>query len=229
VSTDVCKWGKNFRLDISTTNPHDCKCDPTARLLTTAFYYNYIGLWHEWNVTGETECRLRNSVFLDITPCSPSKVNWCFGGKNRLHVQCQNRVCCLFHAGFMFGLFFDSEDGGVIILWKVRWLSKNYMVLYFRRQNCSCKTNIYFSLLEPQLDKCRPQSHPKKSALTSMNLGASKISFFQHYTTRNTCSVSSWAWSLYLSPSFAVDSKNSAEQVSLGKWFLGLFVMWEKP
>jgi hypothetical protein len=39
------------------------------------------------------------------------------------------------------------------------------------------KRNIYFSLLDPALDKCRRQSHPKQSALISMKPGASKASF----------------------------------------------------
>jgi hypothetical protein len=48
---------------------------------------------------------MKSSTFMDITPCSPLKVNRRFGG-----TQCF--ACCLLHAGFFLGLFFDLEDGG---------------------------------------------------------------------------------------------------------------------
>jgi hypothetical protein len=42
-----------------------------------------------------------------------------------------------FHAGFLLGLFFDSEDGGDIFLRNVGWLSADYTALYPRRQYSS--------------------------------------------------------------------------------------------
>jgi hypothetical protein len=42
---------------------------------------------------------MKSSIFWDIKPCSPLKVNRRFGGTYRLHLQ-----------GFLLGLFFDPED-----------------------------------------------------------------------------------------------------------------------
>jgi hypothetical protein len=39
-------------------------------------------------------------------------------------------ACCLFHAGFLLGLFFNLEDGGSTFLWKVTWLSTEYTLLH---------------------------------------------------------------------------------------------------
>jgi hypothetical protein len=41
---------------------------------------------------------LKSSVFWDITLCSPLK----------------EYACCLLHAGFLRGLFFDPEDGDYV-------------------------------------------------------------------------------------------------------------------
>jgi hypothetical protein len=30
---------------------------------------------------------MKSSVFWDLVPCSPLKVNWCFGGTCNLHLQ----------------------------------------------------------------------------------------------------------------------------------------------
>jgi hypothetical protein len=40
---------------------------------------------------------MKSTIFWDVTPCSPLKVN-------------------LLHAGFLLGLFFDPEDRGDVIL-----------------------------------------------------------------------------------------------------------------
>jgi hypothetical protein len=64
---------------------------------------------------------MKSSIFWDITPCSPLKVNWCFGGTCRLHLQglrIQERilrkvgiVCCLLHAAFLLGpLTLETES-----------------------------------------------------------------------------------------------------------------------
>jgi hypothetical protein len=53
----------------------------------------------------------KRSIFWDITPCSPSKVNPRFRGTSRA-----NLPATYFHAGFLLGLFFDPEDGGDMFL-----------------------------------------------------------------------------------------------------------------
>jgi hypothetical protein len=35
---------------------------------------------------------MKSSIFWDITPCSPLKVNQRFGGTYRLHLQCRYRL-----------------------------------------------------------------------------------------------------------------------------------------
>jgi hypothetical protein len=61
---------------------------------------------------------MRSSVLWHITPCSPLKFNWPFGGTCYPHLQGlrvsqrQFSACCLLHAGFLLG--FDAEDGGDI-------------------------------------------------------------------------------------------------------------------
>jgi hypothetical protein len=78
----------------------------------------------------------RNSVFWEITSCSPLKVNWRFGGTYRPH--CRSRGISQARnqreagseqsypladiSGFFFGLFFDPEDGGGVFLRNVGWL-----------------------------------------------------------------------------------------------------------
>jgi hypothetical protein len=64
--------------------------------------------------------------------------------------------------------------------------------------------------------------------LSSRHYGANKAHFIS-ITPRCVHVVCPCGRGHYRSPSFAVDSKNCAEQVSLGKQFLGLCVMWEKP
>jgi hypothetical protein len=54
---------------------------------------------------------MKSTIFRDITPCSPFKVNRRFGGTYRLHL-----LATCFHAGFLLILFFDPEDGGDMLL-----------------------------------------------------------------------------------------------------------------
>jgi hypothetical protein len=54
-----------------------------------------------------------STIFWDIRPCSPLKVNGRFGGTYRLHLHLL--VTC-FHAGFLLGLFLHPEDGGDMFL-----------------------------------------------------------------------------------------------------------------
>jgi hypothetical protein len=106
---------------------------------------------------------MKCSVFWDIMPCIPLKVNWRFGGTCRLHfrgrikpskklawsrqqaepgidqsrgelIQAGGQQCSACYR-FHAG-FFDSEDGGDLFLRNVRWLSTQYTALYPRRQNC---------------------------------------------------------------------------------------------
>jgi hypothetical protein len=49
-----------------------------------------------------------DSVFWDITTCSPLEVS--------------RSACDLLHAGFVLGLVFDTEDGGDVFLRNVDWL-----------------------------------------------------------------------------------------------------------
>jgi hypothetical protein len=70
---------------------------------------------------------LKSTIFWDITPCSPLKVSRRFGAL----------LATSFHARFLLALFFDPEDGGDMFLRNIGWLSRDYMVLYPRRQNSS--------------------------------------------------------------------------------------------
>jgi hypothetical protein len=77
---------------------------------------------------------MRNKIFVrsfiiwDIKLCAPVKVNPCFSGTYRLHLhgrrlnqagnqhEASSIACCLIHAGFLLGLLFNHEDGGVMFL-----------------------------------------------------------------------------------------------------------------
>jgi hypothetical protein len=75
-------------------------------------------------------------MYWHITPCSPLKFNWIFGGTCRFHLQ-GRRISYLFHASFLLGLLFDCKDGGDMFLRNSGWLSTDYSALYTypRRQN----------------------------------------------------------------------------------------------
>jgi hypothetical protein len=59
---------------------------------------------------------MNSTIFWDITPCSPLRVNRRFGGTYGLHLQSRALLATFFHAGFLLGLFFDPEDGGDMFL-----------------------------------------------------------------------------------------------------------------
>jgi hypothetical protein len=67
-----------------------------------------------------TTYSLKNTIFCDITPCSPLSVNRRFGGTYRLHLQGRKnklrKLVIYFHAGFLLNLFFFTEDGGDMFL-----------------------------------------------------------------------------------------------------------------
>jgi hypothetical protein len=71
------------------------------------------------------------TVFWDITPRSPLKVNRRFGGTYRFHLQSRrmsrerNQ-----HESRQLGLFFDPEGGGNMFFRNVCWLSTDYTVLH---------------------------------------------------------------------------------------------------
>jgi hypothetical protein len=91
---------------------------------------------------------MKCSIFWDITPRSPLKVNRRLGGKfasifrigekdKEESSMKQNSACCLLNIGFLLVLFFNPEDGGDISLRNVGLLSTDYAALYPRRQNSS--------------------------------------------------------------------------------------------
>jgi hypothetical protein len=103
------------------------------------FIWSPLGALHFlkiWIISYEV---LTNSVFWDITPRSPLKVNRGFGGTRCLQLQgrriSQAEQLCLpsaFHSSFLLGLFFDSEDGSDMLFRNVSWLLTDYTGLYPR-------------------------------------------------------------------------------------------------
>jgi hypothetical protein len=75
---------------------------------------------------------MNSSIFWDITPDSPLKVNRRFGKTRRFYLQLRRisqakkqrkagrKQDYLLHAGFFIGLSFDPEDGGDMFLRNVR-------------------------------------------------------------------------------------------------------------
>jgi hypothetical protein len=61
---------------------------------------------HSWRTS-----KIMSSIFWDITPCSPLKVNRRF-----------ERTCRLLYACFLLGLFFGPKDGGEKIIRNVGWI-----------------------------------------------------------------------------------------------------------
>jgi hypothetical protein len=71
---------------------------------------------------------MKSTIFWDIKPCSPLRVNRRFGGTYRLHM-----LATCFHAGFLLSLYFDPEDGRNMFLRNLGWFSTDYTALYPRR------------------------------------------------------------------------------------------------
>jgi hypothetical protein len=62
---------------------------------------------------------LKSSIFWDLMPCSPLKVNRRFGGTCGLHLQGRRigkASKALLATCFISGLFFNPEDGGDMFL-----------------------------------------------------------------------------------------------------------------
>jgi hypothetical protein len=84
---------------------------------------------------------VKSTIFWDITMCSPLKVDRRFGGACRFHLQGRRisgaLLSTFFQAGFLLGVFFEPEDGGDMFLRNDGWLSRDYTVLYPRREYAS--------------------------------------------------------------------------------------------
>jgi hypothetical protein len=74
---------------------------------------------------------MKSIIFWDITPCSPLKIIRRFGehvssifrveeyAKHEAEEQVRALLAICFHAGFLFDLFFDPEDGSDTFLQNV--------------------------------------------------------------------------------------------------------------
>jgi hypothetical protein len=87
-----------------------------------------------------------------ITPCNPLQVNRRFGPRrhhlqgrriNQTRNQRENTslLATCFHSGFLFGLFFHTEDEGSVFLRNVSWLSKDFKATDFGRWHNSLNSN----------------------------------------------------------------------------------------
>jgi hypothetical protein len=80
---------------------------------------------------------MKNIIFWDMTPCSPSSFNRHFGGTYRLQLQgrrnkfSKNQKAKKWPACWTY--FFDPEDGGDMFLRNVGWNSTDYTASYPRR------------------------------------------------------------------------------------------------
>jgi hypothetical protein len=77
-----------------------------------------------------TEVVMKFSMYWDITRCSRLKINRRFGRK-----YLQSSTCYLLHAGLLLDSFFDTENGGDMILRNVSLLPTDYTVMFPRRQH----------------------------------------------------------------------------------------------
>jgi hypothetical protein len=55
---------------------------------------------------------MKSTIFWEIVPCSPLKVNRRFGETDVKAGGKHNSACHPFHVGFLFGVFVDPEDIG---------------------------------------------------------------------------------------------------------------------
>jgi hypothetical protein len=100
----------------------NCRNGPV--LITTCLAFSSLK-----NTAGNYE-EIKSFIVCDLTPCSPLKINRCFRGTFRLHLQ-YRRISEI-------GNQRESRwQAGDIFLRNVRWFSKDYVALYPRRQNSS--------------------------------------------------------------------------------------------
>jgi hypothetical protein len=94
-----------------------------------------------------TEVVMKSTILWDITPCSALKINRRFGGTCRKKPAWKQVALLVtyFHAGFLLGLLFDSEDGNDMFLRNVGWLSTDYISSSFLISSFS----IWSSLVQP--------------------------------------------------------------------------------
>jgi hypothetical protein len=106
-------------------------------------FYDYIVMWQQSELLTvslnkpQTNKHMKSTVFLGITPCSTLKKKRRSAGTNRHQLKNRKMSTTLlatrFQAGFLLGLFFDSEYGGDMFFRNVGWLSTDYTALYPRR------------------------------------------------------------------------------------------------
>jgi hypothetical protein len=92
---------------------------------------------------------MKNSVFWDITLCSPLKVSWHFGGTSSGSKQ--SSAWYLLHAGFLLGLFFDPEDGGDMFLRTLvdyQRTTQHYIPEDRTLQNCSQSSSSFWMMFQ---------------------------------------------------------------------------------
>jgi hypothetical protein len=77
---------------------------------------------------------MKSSIFCDITPYSPLKIN-----------KRASPVRYVLHAGSWLGSFFDPEDEDDMFLRNAGWFSADYMALYPRSQNFSYASQFFLS------------------------------------------------------------------------------------
>jgi hypothetical protein len=81
---------------------------------------------------------MKSTLFWDLMPCSPLKVNRRFGGtwlpySDSRNKPARNQSEVRWQAEFLHGLFFDIEDGGDMFLRNVGLLPEDHTALYPRR------------------------------------------------------------------------------------------------
>jgi hypothetical protein len=110
-----CSFSYSITLDTLTfLLPKPEKAGRLAKYMSVMPYKKMAGV--EFEVL--TAVVVKVSVFWDIIKCSLLKVNRRLGQICRLHLQGRriSQVSCyILHAGFLLGLHFDPEEGGIFL------------------------------------------------------------------------------------------------------------------